>query len=268
MRIYEFGVTTHQDKTPPKGLRLIATDELPIYSQFSLTLVDHGGGSLNKRLGSVLTVGRAHRTAHFYEESDTRYTLRSCAYHVERLAIYYSEHAQSAEEQERQRQARGRDKAIMVARDDQRVYFEIDAFLGSARRFYEQLRRVLWKHGGRSANRPQSFPKVLNAVDLPTAYIASLQASWSEYGRNLKGYRDSVFHYDPLNEGHTNIRARPLKGRWGVIVRLPENPEARSRMSFRFEKGPDALSYSHDLLCHLTGIAEATHELLGFAHRS
>ena len=52
MHIYEFGVVSDQGKAPPDGLRLIATDEMPIFSQFSFTLVDHGGLWLNKRLGS------------------------------------------------------------------------------------------------------------------------------------------------------------------------------------------------------------------------
>lgn len=265
MRVFEYGIVA-RDQSAPEGLKLIATDEMPSYSRFSLTLVDESGRSLNQRLAYVLTVGHAHKVADYYEESDARYALRSCAYHLERIATYYSEHTQFAEQQERMRKARGQDPALMIATDDQRVYFEIDAFLGSARRFYEQLRKVLWKHGGQSANRPQSFPKVLKAVRLPPDYIETLDESWSEYGQKLKGYRDSVFHYDPLNEGHTNVRMRPVGNRWGLILRLPENPEAKSRSSFRFEDGPDALSYGYGLLCHLAAIADRTHQLLGFAH--
>ena len=66
----------------------------------------------------VLTVGRAHRAADYYEESDTRYALRSCAYHVERFALYYAEHTQFAEEHEQKRQAGGQNRALIVARDD------------------------------------------------------------------------------------------------------------------------------------------------------
>lgn len=263
MRIYEFGVVVTDSAAAPNGLRLVATDEMPIYSRYSLTLVDDQGGSLNERLAKVLTVSHAYRNADYYEETDARYALRACAYHVERLVAYYSENARLFEEHQREQIAHGRPNAISGNTDDQRVYFEIDAFLGSARRFYEQLRRVLWKHFGSRGTRPRSFDGVLQSAKLPEAYRSALEASWTEYGAKLSDYRDSVFHNDPLNEGHTSVWFVVKGTRWAMTVRLPENPEAKSRNQFRFEAGPDALSYCYQMLCHLTAIAEKTHTLLG-----
>lgn len=248
----------------PEGLRLIATDDLPIYSQTSITLIDNEGHSLSERLAHVLWPNHARRNADYYEEKDARYVLRASAYHVERLATLYADHTQTFEIQERGQAKRRGSPAILGKTDEQRVYFESDAFFGSARRFYEQLRRILWKHFG-VGTRPKSIWTVLQStnLDLPAPYASSVNRSWHRYGERVKDYRDSTFHYDPLNEGHTNVVFLPFGGRWGMRVALPENPEAKSRNQFRFENGPDALSYSHEVLCHLTDLAEETANAIG-----
>lgn len=263
MRVYEYGVVVQGPSDPtPQGLRLFATDELPIFSRTALTVADEEGESLTERIVKVLIPTHAHKNVDFYEEKDTNYVLRASAHHFVNLAVLYSDHTQLVEVRERERERKGHRDAVQVNLDDPRVFFETDAFLGTARRFYEQLRRVVWKHYGKSEQRPRSFEGVLVAADLPDTYHESLQDSWNNVGTKLKDYRDSIAHYDPLNEGHTNVILRPSDNRWAMAVRLPENPEANSRLTFRFESGPDAMSYCYDTLTHLTAVAVETHSIL------
>lgn len=264
MRVFENGVVVQSGSDlAPQGLRLFATDELPIYSRTGLTIVDEEGRSVTERIVKALIPTHAHKNVDFYEEKDTNYALRASAHHFVNLAVLYSDHTQLVETREKKRASERGRKAIQVNLDDPPVFFETDAFLGTARRFYEQLRRVLWKRFGKSEQRPRSFERVLLAAEFPDTYQQTLQESWDEVGSKLKDYRDSMSHYDPLNEGHTNVILRPSDNRWALTVRLPENPEANSRLAFRFESGPDALSYCYDTLVHLTAVAVETHSILG-----
>jgi hypothetical protein len=196
------------------------------------------GRSLNERIVKTLTVDRAHSLAEFYEEGDVRYALRACAYHLERMAFYYAENAQQFES------FKHSPRAISGNTDDPRVYIEIDAFLSSAPRFYEQLRRLLWKHFGTSNPRPRSFETLLEShLKVSEDYWLILNGSWRDHGATLKKYRDRMSHYDPLNAGVLTVWLEPKDGRWRMTARLPNNPDTKSRDRFEVDRGPDALSY-------------------------
>jgi hypothetical protein len=253
MKIYTHGLAVETESGGDAGLRLIATSELPVYAGFSMTLVDLERRSLNERIVRLGEVGRAHVAADYLEEKDLRYVLLACAYHLERVATYYRDVTQRFESLHPAGTAREGNTS------DPRVYYEIDAFFGTARRWYEQLRRLLWKHYG-MGTRPRSIDGVLKSsqIALPARYRSTLKASWREHGIRVGAYRDCLMHNDPLNDGNTTCWVERWGERWGMTVRLPSNPEAKSRACFDFASGPDALDYCHELLCHLTDLAEAT----------
>jgi hypothetical protein len=68
-------------------------------------------------------------------------------------------------------------------------------------------------------------------------------------------------HYAPLNDGLRTCWAERWGQDWGVTVRLPANPGEQSRRKYDFDRGPDALNYCHDVLCHLVDVAETTEGL-------
>jgi hypothetical protein len=43
----------------------------------------------------------------------------------------------------------------------------------------------------------------------------------------------------------------------GMTVRLPVNPEVKSRRAFDFFSGPDALKYCHSVACHVVELCES-----------
>jgi hypothetical protein len=92
---------------------------------------------------------------------------------------------------------------------------------------------------------------------VPPNFSEKLRISWELFGEKLKQYRDCVAHYDPLTEGGTTCWLDWYGSRWGMTVRLPSNPENKSRQSFDFTSGPEALSYCHMVACHLVDLCEA-----------
>lgn len=248
--IHEHGVIVDAERSASVRLRPLTTDELPIYSGFTMAIVDLAGRSLSERIAEVFRVKRAHRLEDFYEESDARYALRSSAYHLIRLTEIYAEVTDLFETQHPVRNGRSGN----VAGD--RVYFEFDAFIASARRVYEHLRRVLWKKFSGRGDAPSTFAKLTRKVDFPPRLQESLTSSWLDHGQRIKDYRDCISHFVPLDPGLRTSWLEPIGERWGMTVRIPSNPDAKSRRSFSFDNGPDALSYAYETLVHLTELSE------------
>src|SRR5690242_16890475 len=86
--IYEYGIAVEGNEYPD-SLRLIATTKLPIYSGFSLAIVDLNGRSINERAVHLANVKGAHYSADYYEESDLRYCVLASLYHLNRLIDLY-----------------------------------------------------------------------------------------------------------------------------------------------------------------------------------
>lgn len=251
--IYEHGIAV-EDGDPPESLKLIATTKLPIYSGFTLSIVDFEEHSLNERAVQLVKVKGPHRRADYYEEGDLRYCVRATLYHLNRLVDLYVRLTQIFE----RKHPPG--TAIRGNTGDPRVFYEIDAFLGAARRVYESIKDVLWKHY-HCPNATGKWPSIRRVFksphEIPPLFISKLDHSWSTFGEKLADYRNCVAHYDPLNDGGTTCWMNWHGNRWGMTIKLPANPDKKSRRTFDFESGPEALSYCHSMACHLVELCEA-----------
>jgi hypothetical protein len=208
--IYEHGIAVEGGEHP-KSLRLIATAKLPIHAFFSLSIVDFDGYSLNERAVHLANINGPHYLADYYEERDLRYSILAALYHLNRLVDLYVRLTRLFE----RNYTPG--KAVSGNTDDPRVYYEIDAFLGAARRVYEFIEKVILKHyfSGKK-HRGSSMQNIINMMRkvLPI-FATELQESWDTFGKKLKDYRDCVAHNDPLNEGSNTCWMNWHGNRWG-----------------------------------------------------
>jgi hypothetical protein len=252
MNVYEHGVRTEGEDPPPE-LRLLGTTEFPVYSAFTLSIVDQQGQSLNERAVHLLGVNGPYSSDDYYEESDVRYWVLAALYHLNRLIDLYVALTQLFE------QIHPPGSAIRGNVGDPRVFYEIDAFLGATRRIYEAIRKVLWKHyGGGTGGRWRSIRNALTSTGIvPTSFAEELNQSWQSFGEKLTDYGDCVAHYDPLTDGGTTCWMEWYGNRWGMTVRLPANPAEKSRRAFDFLSGPEALTYCHSVACHLVELCES-----------
>ena len=249
--IYEHGILVEGDEHP-ESLSLIATTKLPIYSGFFLSIVDFEGHSLNERAVHMAEVNGPHYHADYYEEYDLRYCVLATLYHMNRLIDLYASITQLFE------RLHPLGTAIRGNTFDPRVFYEIDAFLGAARRVYESIVHVLWKHyHPRTSGRWRSIRSAVNSLDkVPPLFATELQQSWNNFGEKLSAYRDCVAHYTPLTDGSTTCWMEWYGNRWGMTVKLPANPNKKSRKAFDFNSGPEALSYCHSVASHLVKLCE------------
>ena len=248
--VYEHGILIDGVMRPASG-RLIATASLPIYSGFNLAIVNLDGYSLNEQAAHLADVTGPHSVADYYKEYDLRYSALATLYHLNRLIDLYVQNIRLFNHHH------SVGTAIRGNLDDPRVYYETDAFLGAARRVYESIIRVLWKHYYTGLpGRWNSIRSAVKSLDrIPPLFAAELEESWRTVGVKLADYRDCVAHYVPLTSGQTTCWFEVFEDRWGMIVKLPTNPSKKSR-EFDFETGPDALSYCHSVASHLVKLCD------------
>lgn len=185
------------------------------------------------------------------------YLLGAVEYHCERMADFY---AQIAE----------RYYAIELIpgcppRNDTGIfgfqtgpYYEFDSLLGAAKRAYDSLRFVLWKRfGSTKGDTPRSLEALLRtSIPLPTRLRARLEESWAAWGVPVTEYRDCVHHYVPVDFGMASaFMRRHSTGAWTTMMRIPDNPKARSTRKFTYTRNLDALSYGWLVAEELIGLA-------------
>jgi hypothetical protein len=251
--VYEHGIVVEGDEHP-ESLGLIATATLPIYPGFSLTIVDFAGRSLSERAVHLADVQGPYASADYYEEEDLRYCVLATLYHLNQLIDLYVGRCQLFE------RIHPPGTAIHGNTSDPRVFYEIDAFLGAARRVYESIRKVLWKHYRHpgETGRWRSIRTVTKSLhEIPPLFVTELDNSWNTFGKKLTAYRDCIAHYDPLTDGGTTCWMDWYGNRWGMTVKLPANPHDQSRQAFDFDAGPEALRYCHAVACHLVELCES-----------
>jgi hypothetical protein len=254
--IYEHGIVVADGEQPPAGLSIVATTRQPIYNAYTLTIVDRDGTSLNERAVHVLDVPGAHAVVDYYEESDVRFFMRESLYHLNKVIDSYVWACRIFDKQHGYL-----DGPQSGNVGDSRVLFEIDAYLGAARRVYEAVSKVLWKHyHPKETGRWESMRKATKAIGsgnskVPTQIGDPVVASWDAYGVKLADYRNFVAHIGALASSETCWMKR-YDRRWGASVMLLENPEANKRELTRPDAGIDGLAYCFDVAVHLTSLCE------------
>jgi hypothetical protein len=139
-------------------------------------------------------------------------------------------------------------------------YYELDALLTAARRAYDASRYVLWTvYGPGRGHLPSNFKKTIPACKkLPQELRETLVTSWETYGEELTRYRDCITHYSPVDFalGTASMQRLP-DGIWSVLMRIPDNPAAKSQAAFTFARRLDALTYGWELCNEIVRIATA-----------
>lgn len=185
-----------------------------------------------------------------------QYVLGSTIYHCQRLALAYSI---ICSEMLKFSSIRGWSPTSESGLGGQNhAYYEFDALVTAARRSYDATRFILWDVFGPGGKHcPRNYQTALNACrNLPVALKQRLQQSWSQYGKKLTEYRDCVQHYIPVDFGQATASMKKLDGDvWTAELRIPDNPEVRSKRLFQYTAGLDALTYGWEITNEVVTLA-------------
>jgi hypothetical protein len=231
-----------------RPLRPVLVTESRGYSGDATFLLRSGGGGIFGLAVSNLTQ-RLLDTHTIYPVHHTAYLVGAAGYHCQQLAEHYARLADGFSRIAAIPGGFGLSEAANFGGEPE-PYFEFDAFLGVARRAYDSSRYLLWHRFGKGKGSvPRSLPALLRASSsIPTALHSRLVASWTAFGSLLTEYRDCIHHYVPIDFGlSTASMRRHSCGAWLTTVRIPDNPQARSKNLFTFGLNRDALTYAWEL---------------------
>ena len=202
-------------------------------------------------------MNRANLGSTFFPVYHLMYLLGAANYHCQSLAeLYVSIAAKYASIQQRLGNVNKSDIGMFSYQTE--PYHEFEAIISSVRRLYDSTRYLLWPRFGKTnGGMPNSFQKLLNSqIFMPHDLFERLQDSWAESGKKLKDYRDCIHHYVPVDFGMASAyMQRHSSGAWTTMIRIPDNPEARSKNQFTFEHNYDALTYAWGLVDEALDIA-------------
>lgn len=146
------------------------------------------------------------------------------------------------------------------------VFFEQQSFLSASRIVLDRVQPLLsLERWSKKIALPRSFERLADVAEThaPRRLDRTL-ASMRQWSRELIAYRDCVEHFAELapdgmldTEGVFNSQ-----GYIASACILPDNPHARSRQKFTFERGIDCLTYSSETYSKLLFAVE---DLVGHA---
>lgn len=222
---------------------LMVTLEQPPESTVKMLLSNRLGRRLFLDIEHAETSSRfqgLHETIKLFDGFNLTYVMGAALYHTTRMADLYCEISASS--------ATLPGGAITpvehLARSHPEPYYEFDAWLSAAIRVYDTSRYIIWDAFRGTGSIPSTFDTVVKVANgIPDDLKQRLEQSWQTYGVRIKAYRDCIHHYSPLDFGISTARATPLSGLiWSTQLHIPDNPEARSKSNFRFDKRLDALT--------------------------
>ncbi len=208
-------------------------------------------------LGASTIMQHRFEASTLYPAHHLEYLLGAVDYHCARLAELY---VQIAANYCRIQKTPGfsTESDTGIFQNQTEPYYEFEALVGTARRAYDSMRYLLWpRFGSPNGSLPRSLEAVLKSHNkMPSELRQRLSKSWEQFGVPLTDYRDCLHHYVPIDFGLASaFMRRHSTGAWTTMIRIPDNPESRSKRRFTFNLNRDALTYAWELANEIFSIA-------------
>jgi len=233
---------------------IVVTERRNDRSELRLLLCIDGHSPFDVSVSDLVT--RPMTANLLYAVHHLSYLLGAISYHCARLADWYARIAATYSQQMKIPGIDSRSDSGIYSYQTE-PYFEFEALIGASRRCYDAMRYVLWpKFGSDGRSMPRSLKSVLAAKhSIPDGLADRLSTSWERHGVRLTEYRDCIHHYVPVDFGLASaFMRRHSVGAWTTMIRIPDNPEARSKRDFTFFRDVDALSYGWELANELLNV--------------
>jgi hypothetical protein len=131
--------------------------------------------------------------------------------------------------------------AERVVTTGERLFYEFEALVRDVVKGFTQLRYKIW---GRDTGCPRSFENVLQKLDSVTPELRAAEMTL----KSAKNFRDCIEHNTDIGSGSWVQHTRVDAGLWKTFIRIPDNPESKSRRKFTFTMNRDGLSEAWKLV--------------------
>jgi len=137
-------------------------------------------------------------------------------------------------------------------------YFEFESLLSAVVQGYEYTTVPLWKRYGTTERPPRNFTLAFErASRIPPEIRERLQRSHDTTYKRAKDYRDCIHHNVDLGSASWAMMERRHPSVWTVVIRVPDNPETKSRKAFTFGDGLDALTLGWEYVSDFFAFVDA-----------
>lgn len=247
---FERGIAA--ERTATRSWRYLSS--VPLLEVSSPTLVqrDYGvrpvvaiglaGGSRYE----VLMPSRSGRLLDIYRSElslprSVSFAMGAMIYHIKALARWASD---ACTDFARRWDLDSESRAVCSVEDP---YFEFESLVSSIVQGFEYMTVPLWKRYGTAERPPRSFTRAFErATQIPADMRKRLQRSYDTTYKRAKAYRDCIHHNVDMGSSSWAMMERRDPSVWTVLIRVPDNPEAKSKNAFRFDADLDALTLGWD----------------------
>jgi hypothetical protein len=211
---------------------------------------------LNSTFNQILTLPSENQTAYekiIFHAINFRHNVGSVLYHCQRLAEVYAYIRRDFINTGIQPQA----EKISFSPYFETPYFDFEALVTAAVRFYETMRFLLWNTFEHTGSTPRSLEGALeHSHQIPRDLINYLGESKARIADKAKSYRDCIAHNFPAFRGGPNVTMeRVQNGSWLIVALIPDNPECKSQKRFAYDLGVDALQFGWQLTNEIAEVA-------------
>ena len=182
------------------------------------------------------------------------YVVGAARYHLERLLELYN--AISLRSLGSSLASAFKDDQVVLSGEVE-PYFEIEALISATARSFETARYPIWQAFGLDQGCPRKFETAMRKVELPEE-LQTWRKQWLGCYLRLREYRDCFHHNAHFGARLPFAMANRVNGYWGLLVRLPDNPESKSYGAFTYDENIDALHYGWNLVNDLFDFTEET----------
>ncbi len=234
------------------GLRPItAIMSMGAAPSYSLVFPARTGKALDVQLSELqqLTYAKKH-SDYFRTTRSLIFLLYAVIYHTKRLAVHY------ADAIEHSIQFPHHTDADRVTTHSYEAFFEFDAMVTAAIRAIDSTRYALWQAYGEKCSVPSSLRRTIdNCRRLPDSVKDRVEDTWDSRLAYAKEYRDCIQHYVAVGSASWAMLTRIDNLFWTMLLRIPDNPEAKSAKLFTFDRNLDAMTYAWELVTDVFDLA-------------
>lgn len=211
---------------------------------YSPVFPSRAGRALNVQLSEQQQlVYKEKNSAYFLATQSLFFLLSAAIYHCERLAEQY---AVAIAQHIKFPHHTNSDRVVTGCHEG---FFEFDGLVTAVIRAINSTRYSIWRRYGGNGSVPNSFRRTIDKCEkLPSALKQLSDSLWDKRLSHAKEYRDCIQHYVAVGSSSVAMMTRVDNLIWTLLLRIPDNPEAKSRNSFTYKHDLDALTYGWELV--------------------
>ena len=240
------------------------SDPNTVLTNFGVRPVLAEGSSQNAMVSFLLPAIRGRLLDIYRSELDLlkplKYVMGSMIYHCSALARLYAEECTRFAEQ-----ATGeigsdgktsREKENKVVTRVEAPFYEFETLMTKIILGYEYIRYPIWRKYQSGTETPRNFADTIKRCKLPPAIEKRIILSKDNCYLPAKKFRHCIQRNLDIGSSSWCLFEKKYELLWLFLARLPDNPEEKSAMNFKFDQELDALTVAWEYVSEFFALTD------------